>query len=338
MLKMLFVSIAINLCVSTPLLYAAKLPFSSREISRVKTEMKPLDLSIERTYPASTQKYFDFYGINYQNFKHYFGSYTSDKYKIASHIVLPKNPKGTIIILHGYFDHTGEIKTLIDLCLKLNYGVATIDLPGHGLSDGEPGVIDDFNEYASTLDNFLVNYQTFLPKPFHLIGHSTGCAAAYEYLSSKKATPLNKIIFLAPLVRSSFWTPSSIAFFIVEPFVKKIPRKFTTNSGNKQYLEFVKNDPLEGKYISTRWFNALYTWNKKIADYTPISTPALIIQGDSDNTVAWKYNVKFFEKKFNTIDVKIIKKGRHQLPNESPEISEKVFQYIDDFLSRQNEQ
>lgn len=318
--------------------YAANTSFSPQTINAVRNEIQPLDLSVERDYPAPTRTYFDFYRINYKNLKHFFGSYDAGNYKIASHILLPENPKGTIIILHGYFDHTGEIKPLIDLCLSLNYGVATLDLPGHGLSDGDRGAIDHFSEYGDVLDTFLANYQNSLTPPFHLIGHSTGCAAAYEYLSNTDKTPLNKIILLAPLVRSNYWGPSKIALFIVRPFLKKIPRKFTKNSGNRDYLKFVRNDPLEGRYISTRWFNALNNWNKKIVNYSPVSTPALIIQGDLDTTVDWQYNLGFLKEKFTTVTVSIIKGGRHQLPNESDEIAEKVFKGIETFLSAPHQQ
>ncbi len=333
MFKIYITAVLFILFITLSLSYAKKASTVKIDIDSVKQGMKHLDLSIENHYSVSTENYFDYYKINYKDLKHSFGWFNSGNYKIASHVFLPKNPKGTIIILHGYFDHTGEIKTLIDLSLKLNYGVVTIDLPGHGLSGGERGAIDNFVEYSSTLENFINQYKSSMPKPFHIIGHSTGCAAVYEYLNNTKESSIDKIILLAPLVRSNYWLPSKFAFFILKPFVKKIPRKFTKNSGNKDYLKFVKNDPLEVRYISTRWFKALYNWNKKVDGYSPISNPVLIIQGDSDNTVAWKYNIKFLTKKLNRVNVKIIPNGRHQLPNESQEITEKVFKYIEDFLS-----
>lgn len=319
-------------CISSALSYAKESSKKQFDLISLKKEIQLLDLSIERSFPVSTKNYFDYYNINYKNLKHFFGYFFSDQYKIASHVFLPKNPKGTIIILHGYFDHTGEIQTLINLCIQLNFSVATIDLPGHGLSSGDRGAIGDFRDYASALDSFISKYKLSLPKPLHLIGHSTGCAVAYEYLSKKKETDLNKIIFLAPLIRSNHWQSSKVSFFILKKFVKKIPRKFTKNSGNKDYLAFVEKDPVEIRYISTQWFKALYDWNKRIENYKTIKNPAIIIQGDADKTVEWKYNINFLKKKFNKLNVVIIKKGRHQLPNESQEIREKVFKQIQTFL------
>lgn len=303
-------------------------------IESIKNVMQPLDLSsIQTTHSNNIEEYFAYYDIAYKEQEHSFGWFVSGKYKISSHVIMPENPKGTIIIIHGYFDHTGQIKPIIDLCLKLNYGVATIDLPGHGLSSGEPGAINNFNEYASVISSFLGKYQEVIPKPIQLIGHSTGCSAIYEYLNHSPENTIKNVILLAPLVRSNHWLPSKLAFFALKPFFTKIPRRFTKSSSNEYFLQFLKNDPLEGRYISTKWFNALYNWNEKIQYYKQITTPVLIAQGDLDSTVDWQYNLEFLKNKMADNTIQIIKNGRHHLPNEGKELQSQTFKYIEQFLS-----
>lgn len=308
----------------------AQVPFN---IDSIKESMQPLVLSPKTTNSNDIEKYFSYYDIAYKEQKHSFGWFLSGQYKISSHVIIPENPKGTIIIIHGYFDHTGEIKNLIDLYLKLNYGVATIDLPGHGLSSGDQGAINDFNEYASVIDTFIKNYQENIPKPLHLIGHSTGCSAIYEYLNHTTENTIKTAILLAPLVRSNHWFPSKLAFIALKPFFSRIPRRFTKSSSDEDFLQFLKNDPLEGRYISTKWFNALYNWNKKIHHYKQISTPVLIVQGDLDTTVDWQYNLEFLKSKMAENTIRVIKDGRHHLPNESEEIQSRTFKYIEHFLA-----
>ena len=61
--------------------------------------------------------------------------------KIAVHVYLPKNPIGTIFLLHGYFDHAGSLSFMINAALKRNYAIMTYDLPGHGNSSGKWAIL-----------------------------------------------------------------------------------------------------------------------------------------------------------------------------------------------------
>ena len=154
------------------------------DIAQIKKDMKGLDLSAHPVSTPSIKKYFQFYNIDlYSNF-HYFGTFQAGDKILAAHIFLHEDSKGTIFLLHGYNDHTGILKNLISFCLDQRYSVAVYDLPGHGLSSGEQGSINDFSEYADILKTLISMYQDSLPKPFHLIGHSTGCAIAFEYFKN----------------------------------------------------------------------------------------------------------------------------------------------------------
>ena len=54
------------------------------------------------------------------------------------------SPKGTVFILHGYFDHVGLYTQLIDRCLGAGFDVLAYDQPGHGLSSGTLTAIGSF--------------------------------------------------------------------------------------------------------------------------------------------------------------------------------------------------
>ena len=300
----------------------------------VKSEMQQLDLKSDATHSDSIKKYFNFYKLDYPNVSHSFGWFKSDNYKLASHVFKPQTPKGTMVILHGYFDHTGIIAPLIDICLKENFTVATIDFPGHGLSDGNRGAINDFNEYAFALDRFLKAYKASLPSPVYFMGHSTGCAAIYEYLNIRGASNQEKIIFLGPLVRTHLWGPSKAAYFFTKPFVKKLPRKYRKNTANKTFIEFIKNDPLEGQYVASIWFKALSDWNNRIKAYPTITNPMLILQGEQDKTVDWKYNMAFLKTKCSNVKIRQIKEGGHQLAHETSGVMKIITQEIHLFLKQ----
>ena len=72
------------------------------------------------------------------------------KYGQQTHLMLWKPPqsKGSVVIVHGYLDHTGLYGHLIKQLLERQLTVVCFDLIGHGLSSGEPASIDSFDQYV----------------------------------------------------------------------------------------------------------------------------------------------------------------------------------------------
>lgn len=301
-------------------------------VDQIKRDLLHLDLSTQYKPTDSIAEYFTLYGINFEKVRHYFGYFESKNERIIAHVFIPQNPIATIFFIHGYLDHSVASKNLIARCLQRNFAVATYDLPGHGLSSGERASIGDFSEYATTLHNFSTKYSEYLPRPFHLIAHSTGCAIAYEFLYHSNNTAFEKVIFLAPLVRNSQWSLSLLGYYLARPFVKTLPRKYRENSSDQEYLTFINNDQLQNKYISMKFLHALHVWNNRINGYDILFKPILIIQGTSDDVVDWRYNLNFFEQKIRKVKIKLIEKGKHQLANEGYPQKQQVYDSIFNYL------
>ncbi|MBC8183854.1 alpha/beta hydrolase [candidate division KSB1 bacterium] len=304
------------------------------DIKQIQKDLNQIDLSAPPILTPSFKKYFQHYDIDFNNAHHYFGTFNAGNKSLAAHIFLRENSQGTIFLLHGYNDHTGMLKNLIRFCLKQNFSIAVYDLPGLGLSSGERGAINNFGEYADIHKTFISLYKNYLPRPFHLIGHSTGCAITYEYLNNNQNSDFEKIIFLAPLVRHAYWGISKIGYFLVRPFTKTVPRVFRKNSSDQSYLEFVKNDPLQNRRIPLKFPTALIKWDKRIKQYDQLERTIYIIQGTKDSVVDWKYNIKFLKKKIETVHLKLIENAKHQLVNENATIRAEVFEGIESFLEQ----
>lgn len=312
------------------------LGLSQEQIKQLKREIAPLNLHQDPVHTSSTLAYFQYYGIHFEGVRHYWGYFESGKNLIAAHLFLTEASRGTVFLLHGYFDHVGTFKNLIHWCLDRRFAVAVYDLPGHGLSTGERSSISDFKDYVSVLDDFIQFCRPRMPQPYHLISHSTGGAIAYEYLhDSRNRNPVfQKVIFLAPLVRHAFWKSSQLSYALAKPFVKDLPRKFYKNSSDPVYLERVKNDPLQGNRIPIEWLDALYSWNQRVLHYEILSTSLMVIQGTRDRVVDWQYNIEFLQQKFKTIQIKWIQDARHQLLNEIPSVQSEVLNSIAVFLEK----
>ncbi|MDD3324028.1 MAG: alpha/beta hydrolase [Sulfurospirillaceae bacterium] len=88
------------------------------------------------------------------------------------------NPeKPAIVFVHGLGDEASTIWEQSISLLKENYFVVTFDLPGFGKSSKANELYSPQN-YAKVV-RFLT--QTYVKKPFHLVGHSMGGAIALKY-------------------------------------------------------------------------------------------------------------------------------------------------------------
>ena len=303
------------------------------QLDRIKREMHPLDLSRPYHPTDAIAHYFAYYGLAFEGAHHWFGTFDAGDQTLAAHLFIPEMPRGTCFLLHGYLDHSGTFKNVIAACLQENFAVAIYDLPGHGLSTGERAAIGDFSEYVTTFQDFIAIGADHLPPPFHLIGHSMGCAIAYEYMVHTNPIPFEEIVFLAPLVRNAGWRWSVWGYRLAKPFVDSLPRMHRNTSSDPAFLAFIQQDPLQGQRLPIRFLDALYAWNRRIQEYESLAKPVLIVQGTDDAIVDWEYNIGFLKKNIRGTRVVLIQKGKHQLANEHLSLRQRIFQTIFSYVA-----
>ncbi len=286
-------------------------------------------------YFGSAPNYLKYYGLDfeYESFEHNFFTFQSDGQVLAGHTFKPKEYKGTVVVLHGFFGHCGLLKHLIKYLIEQSYAVACYDMQGHGLSTGELAGIEDFSRYSYALRDFVNVVQPQLKGPYHLIGHSLGGAAVLDYLLTYKDNVFENIVLAAPLVRCSLWKLSRIGFRLYRPFGKRVPRVFRNNSSDREFLKFVrKKDKLCVRAVPLKWIEALYEWNDRIVGCGLCDRTVKVIQGTDDTTVAWRFNIKFIRERFGNVDISLIENARHELFNESAGIRMQVFSQISGYL------
>jgi alpha-beta hydrolase superfamily lysophospholipase len=303
-------------------------------LERLSRWEKPLNFHIPVEITPDLKAYLDYYGFNLEEVDYHFGKVDIDHTKIIVQIFSPKKRKGTVFLLHGYLDHVGSLQNMIQFLVQQHYCVISYDLQGHGLSGGKSASVNKFSDYVFVLEKLMQRAREEMSSPFYIIGHSTGGAIAINYVLKKRDHHFNKMVLVAPLIRSSYWNLTKIGFYLAKPFpfFDDISRNFRQNSSNSTYLAFTKNDPLQPKAIPLNWVEALFTWNKKIQNFSPTDTNTCLIQGEKDKTVAWEHNLAFIKEKFPCLEVVPVKNGRHALFNEKKQIRDEVFGKIHQFL------
>ena len=266
--------------------------------------------------------------------EHRVGYVPSGDYKLAVHYWHQPDASSNLLLLHGYFDHTGLFNKLIEWGLSRNCNVLIFDLPGHGLSSGESAVIDDFADYSRAISDVLA--VASLPQiPLWVMAQSTGGAALVDY-AGKYAWPFDATVLLAPLIRPSRWPAVRGAHLLLSPFLSSVRRTFAVNSSDQAFLNFLKLDPLQSDRISLRWVGALRRWLRGLQQSDLGVGPALIIQGDADATVDWRYNVGFVCRLFPGSKVEFLHGAGHQLANESVEFRNNYLDHVERWLSQRS--
>jgi alpha-beta hydrolase superfamily lysophospholipase len=228
---------------------------------------------------------------------------------------------GTVIILHGYLSHALDHAALIRGFLERDYVVVVPELPGHGLSGGVRGGIDSFGDYGSFLDTLIEVIGPDMPTPWHIIGHSTGALSIFEYLR-RGNDPFDAVVFAAPLVRSWMYNPARLGRFLTRPFVTTVATQYDSPLG-------VHRMPLD-------WFDAQVEWNRRIENFLethpPITREILVLQGNRDRVVAWRYNRRIIERAFTRVDYRILPGESHVLYQDDARNRQKAldmtFRYI----------
>lgn len=315
--------------------HAATLKAQLRTINFVREQ----DVNVRDTCGTDLlQVYLDFYGINfaptYEDVIHGFGAVDACGFRIATHYWLPQKPKGTLIVMHGYYDHVGIFGKAIQFGLDNDLAVLAFDLPGHGLSSGEQVAIASFDQYADVLHVLLSAAQQLLPSPYYALGQSTGGSVLLNYLwryDAARAVPLlQKIALCAPLVLPRGWRYSGrFVYTLVHRFIRRLPRGPSRSSHDADFNRFIdEQDCLQSRSLSVRWVGAMKAWDQQFRGFPPLDKSILVIQGTKDSTVAWRYNIQQIQRALPNAQIELIPSAGHQLVNEVEDLRATIFNAV----------
>jgi alpha-beta hydrolase superfamily lysophospholipase len=255
-----------------------------------------------------------FYGWNDD-----FGSWTLGSVKapngtaIAYHRFAPigtKAPAGTVFIAHGYLEHSGLRAPVAAAAIADGWLAVGIDLPGHGLSGGPRGDINDFSEYSDALAAVL-EVEPW-PKPWRFIGHSTGCAMLLRFLADKP-DPFELAVLESPLVRSFLWDQSVWANRLLGSVIRSVPRRDGDIDREGWLYARMKADPFYDAKVPLGFFAALQGYVAAIDAWPPVDGRFLILSGEADTVVDAQYNMKVLARYLPNAVIVRIPGGRHHL-------------------------
>jgi len=91
-------------------------------------------------------------------------------------------PRAVLLLAHGYAEHSGRYMNVVNHFVPENFAVYALDHRGHGKSDGERVLVEDFHDYVIDLKTYFDMVRSNNPdKKIFLIGHSMGSMISLAY-------------------------------------------------------------------------------------------------------------------------------------------------------------
>jgi alpha-beta hydrolase superfamily lysophospholipase len=270
-----------------------------------RPDIEPLAAVDPAVYSDEAKKYFAHYGLDGYGLdtQHWFGSFESAGFTLAAHLYKPVEYTATVVL--------------------------------HGLSSGETARIDSFDQYITVTHDFIRIVKDRLSGPYHTVGFSTGATILVEMLQENITDDFEKIVLAAPLIHWTAYEQSKATYKLYSSFTDRVARFHRKNSSDKDFLAFnKKKDYLHARELSLKWVKALFEWNDKIEPMAPCGREVLVIQGDNDGSVDWKYNLKLMGEKFPNAKIKMISGANHELFNEAMEYKQQALNYIAEYFGQ----
>ncbi len=207
----------------------------------------------------------------------------------------PKEEQGSVVIVHGFGEHSGRYEPLAHALCARQFAVYAADHRGHGHSEGKRGHIDRFDELIDDLDRMIDLALMFDQKPrLFLIGHSGGGLIAVRY-ASRYQHRIQGLVLSSPLFGIALPIPRPK--LLIGRFLAKILPRFTMRSGvdpstvshDAELVARYADDPLVHDRISMRFYEEIsHAINRATHDAQTLTVPTLTLQAGDDRVVSSK--------------------------------------------------
>ncbi len=248
--------------------------------------------------------------------------------------------KKLIILVHGLGEHCGRYEHWALLFNNKGYSVISMDLHGHGRSEGKRGhiksldvLLDDIDVLFEKSDDLFPGYKKIL------YGHSMGGNLVLNHII-KRNRHIDAVIVTSPWLKLVN-EPSPLILNLTGGLKKVFPSLTISNQLKAEQIshdpEVVRNyerDPLNHDRISLKMFHEVYQGGyNALRNVYKINSPFLIMHGSNDGICSPKASEDYVLNTSKRTRLKLWENQYHELHNEF--IKEEVHSYIISWLEEQ---
>ena len=268
------------------------------------------------------------YGLARVGQKPWLAKLVWQKGHVALSFARPEKPKRIVLFVHGYLDHGPMFYRLAEYFYQRDCLVVLVDLPGHGLSSGDRADIANFMDYGTVLTS-LRQSLSMDGLPVDLICTSAGCAAYMQALAIEKGARFNRVVMIAPLLRTVWWKWSKVAMFLGGWAMEDVPRRWDKPCPGCRDL---KKDTMQIRKVPLGWIRSFYAWSDRFSNSVLSEDVGLVLQGTKDRVVWWQSNRPLMEMALPNYSWELIEGGGHTLFDDDryfDRIAARSYEFID---------
>ena len=257
----------------------------------------------------------------------------ADGTRLVYSLFRAEQPRASVIITHGYAEHRGRYRYLLEALVSKGVSVLTWDCRGHGESGGVRGTIGRFDIYLEDFAVILRYGQEVLPTPLFAFGHSMGGLIMTRFFQQRSPAVAGLIVSNPSLglrMQVPGWklTLAKLLSHLVPGFnlPSDIPPELI--SRDPAEIRRYKDDPLVFGHATARWavefMAAQDATIRRPADLAAL--PVLVLLGSGDG-IADAATSRDFYGRCTAASCKIVMYDGfyHELINEGPAHREQVF-------------
>lgn len=216
---------------------------------------------------------------------------TADGLHLYARHWAPPHPRGVVLVVHGYAEHSGRYEALAAALNARGLAVSAFDLRGHGLSQGRRVYVPHFAAYVDDLARFVGVVRARYPAlPLFLLGHSVGGAVALHFALDHPTAPVAGLVLSSPALRypdttAPFLRRAARCMSRLAPRLPTIvPFPPTALTADAAELARVEADPLyyRGRLPARTGAELDAVTHRLPARYDALRLPLLVFHGTAD--------------------------------------------------------
>ena len=251
-------------------------------------------------------------------------------------------PRALLVVVHGLGEHSARYGPLVRALRGHRISVASLDLRGHGRSEGKRGHVDRFDDYVADLGSLLdtVRAENSGCRTF-VLGHSLGGVIAARYALDHPGD-LSGLILSSPGFAARVRVPPYKAWFgrvcswLVPRLTLRTGIEVEALTHDPEVRAAYRADPLIHGVASTRWYTEFLAAGRRcLAEAPRLELPLLAFHGDADSVVSSAGTELFVKRASSTDKTMTLFPGLyHETMNETESERASVLDHVVTWLDR----